>query len=184
MARALVILAQGAEEMEATIAVDVLRRGGVDVVLAGLDGDGPVKCSRGVHIVPDAALSDAKGPFDVIVLPGGLEGARRLAESPAVGDLLRAQEAAGLTTAAICAAPIALARHDVYAAHKLTSYPSVHDVVGKHGELVLAPVVTDRNLVTSQGPGTAFAFALALVERLAGKETADNVRKGMLLPTH
>ncbi len=182
MAKALVILAQGAEEMETTIAVDVLRRGGVDVVLAGLDGPEPVKCSRGVHIVPDVALAEVKGPFDVIVLPGGLEGARRLSESPAVGALLRAQEAAGLTTAAICAAPIALAKHAVYGDHRLTSYPSVHDVVGAHGELVLSPVVTDRNLVTSQGPGTAFAFALALVERLAGKETADNVRKGMLLP--
>lgn len=182
MARALVILATGAEEMEATITVDVLRRGGVDVVLAGLDGEAPVKCSRGVHIVPDAALSATKGPFDVIVLPGGLEGARRLAESPLVGELLRAQEAAGRTTAAICAAPIALAKHAVYAGHRLTSYPSVHDVVSAHGELVLAPVVIDRNLVTSQGPGTAFAFALALVERLTGEETADNVRKGMLLP--
>lgn len=184
MARALVILAQGAEEMETTIAVDVLRRGGIEVVLAGLDGADAVKCSRGVHIAPDAALSDVKGPFDVVVLPGGLEGARRLAASEAVGALLRAQEAAGLTTAAICAAPIALAKHEVYGGRKLTCYPSVHDVVGAHGELTTSAVVIDRNLVTSQGPGTAFAFALALVERFAGKETEINVRKGMLLPTH
>lgn len=183
MARALVILAQGAEEMETTITVDVLRRGGVDVVLAGLDGDGPVKCSRGVRIVPDAALSAAEGPWDVVVLPGGAEGARRLAESKAVGDLLRAQEAAGRAAAAICAGPGAIAKHGVYAGRKLTSHPSVHDVVGGHGELAAQAVVDDRNLVTSQGPGTTFAFALALVERLAGKETAENVRKGLLLPT-
>jgi protein DJ-1 len=181
MARALVILAAGAEEMETTITVDVLRRGGVDVVLAGLDGDGPVKCSRGVRIVPDAALSAAEGPFDVVILPGGLEGARRLAESPLVGQLLRAQEAQGLTAAAICAAPIALARHDVFAGRKLTSYPSVHDIVGAHGTLAPGAVVVDRNLVTSRGPGTAFAFALALVERFAGTETAESVKKGMLL---
>lgn len=181
MARAIVILAQGAEEMEATISIDVLRRGGVDVTVAGLDGAGPVKCSRGVVLTPDAALADAEGPFDVIVLPGGLEGARRLAESPAVGELLRAQERAGRTTAAICAAPIALARHEVYTGHRLTSYPSVHDVVGAHGTLTEGKVVTDRNLVTSQGPGTAFDFALALVERLRGPEIADAVRKGMLL---
>jgi protein DJ-1 len=181
MARALVILAQGAEEMEATITVDVLRRGVIEVVLAGLDGAGPVLCSRGVRIVPDAALADAKGPFDVVILPGGLEGARRLSESSAVGDLLRAQEAAGRAAAAICAAPMAIARHGVFAGHKLTCYPSVDDVVSAHGELTEAPVVIDRNLVTSRGPGTAFAFALALVERLASKEKADEVRKGMLL---
>ena len=55
MARALVIMAQGSEEMETTITVDVLRRGGIDVVLAGLDGREPVECSRGVRIVPDVA---------------------------------------------------------------------------------------------------------------------------------
>lgn len=181
MATALVILAQGGEEMEATITIDVLRRGGVDVVVAGLDGDAPVLCSRKVRIVPDVALAAAKGPFDVVILPGGLEGAKRLSESTAVGELLRAQEAAGRAVAAICAAPIALARHDVFAGHRLTGYPSVHDEIAKHGELVSASVVQDRNLVTSQGPGTAFAFALALVERLAGKETADQVRKGLLL---
>lgn len=181
MARALVILAQGAEEMETTITVDVLRRGGVEVVLAGLDGEGAVLCSRGVRIVPDMALSAATGLFDVVVLPGGLEGAKRLSESPAVGHLLRAREAAGLTTAAICAAPIALVKHGVYAGRKLTSHPSVHDTVAPHGELTAGPVVIDRNLVTSQGPGTTFAFALSLVEQLVGKDTADNVRKGMLL---
>ena len=184
MARALVIIAQGSEEMETTITVDVLRRGGIDVILAALDGPAPVLCSRGVRLVPDAALADVTGPFDVIVLPGGNEGARRLSESPAVGALLRAQEAAGRATAAICAAPIALAKHAVYGGRKLTSYPSVHDVIRDHGDVVAQPVVEDRNLITSQGPGTTFAFALALVERLAGKETADNVRKGMLLPVH
>jgi len=181
MARALVILAQGAEEMEATITIDVLRRGNIDVQVAGLDGDNPVLCSRGVRIVPDVALSAAKGPFDVIILPGGTDGAKRLSDSQAVGDLLRSQQTEGRAVAAICAAPTALVKHDVFPAHKLTGYPTTHDVLAKHGEVVQSPVVEDRNLITSQGPGTTFAFALALVERFAGKETADTVRKGLLL---
>jgi protein DJ-1 len=181
MARALVIIAQGSEEMEATITVDVLRRGGVEVTLAGLDGGGPVVCSRGVRILPDAALSEVTGPFDLVVLPGGNEGARRLGESAAVGEWLRAQEAAGRTTAAICAAPTALVKHGVHAGYRLTGYPSTQQSLGAHGELVAEAVAIDRNLVTSQGPGTTFAFALSLVERLVGKETADDVRKGMLL---
>lgn len=183
MKRALVIIAEGSEEMETTITVDVLRRGGVSVVLAGLDGAEPVLCSRGVRLVPDAALSDVAGPFDVIVLPGGNEGARRLAESPAVGELLREQEQAGRAVAAICAAPTALVKHGVYAGHKLTGYPTVRATLGGHGELAQGPVVEDRGLITSLGPGTTFDFALALVSRLAGKETADTVRKGMLLPS-
>lgn len=70
---ALVILADGAEEMEAVIAVDVLRRGGVDVTVAGLKGTEAVQCSRKVRILPDRALQEVKGEkFDAVVLPGKL----------------------------------------------------------------------------------------------------------------
>lgn len=169
--------------MEVTIAVDVLRRAEVDVVLAGLDGAEPVRCSRGLRVLPDAALSEARGTFDVIVLPGGKGGADRIAGSAAVGDLLRAQAAAGRLVAAICAAPIALRAHGVFAGSRMTCHPSVNDVVAAHGRLVESPVVTDGQLLTSQGPGTAFLFALALVERLRGAETAAKVRGPMMLPS-
>lgn len=181
--RALVILAEGAEEMEATITVDVLRRAEVEVVLAGLDGSAPVRCSRGMSIVPDKGLAEAGGDFDVIVLPGGKGGADRLASSQAVGELLRAQVTAGRTVAAICAAPIALKAHDVFKGSEMTCHPSVKDVVSEHGRLAPGTVVHDGQLVTSQGPGTAFAFALALVERLQGAEVMEKVRGPMMLPS-
>ena len=70
--KALVLVADGSEEMETVIVVDVLRRGGVDVTLAGVTSGEPVKCSRNVVIVPDCSLDEAasKGPYDAIVLPG------------------------------------------------------------------------------------------------------------------
>lgn len=180
--RALVILAEGAEEMETTIIVDVLRRAEVEVVLAGLDGPGPVRCSRGVRLVPDVDLSAVTGDFDVVVLPGGKGGADRLAGAPAVGERLHAQAQAGRLVAAICAAPIALASHGLFQGRRMTCHPSVNDVVSAHGALVARPVVEDGQLVTSQGPGTAMAFALALVARLRGEEIAAKVRAPMMLP--
>lgn len=180
--RALVILAEGAEEMETTIIVDVLRRAEVDVVLAGLDGPAPVRCSRGVLLVPDAALSDVTGDVDALVLPGGKGGAERLAASPAVGERLRAQAAAGRLVAALCAAPVALAAHGLFAGRRMTCHPSVYDIVTAHGQLAAGPVVDDGQLVTSQGPGTAFLFALRLVERLRGPDVAARVRAPMMLP--
>ncbi len=165
--RALVFLAQGAEEMEVTIVVDVLRRAGVEVVLAGIDGPGPVRCSRGVVLVPDAALAACAGEdFDAIVLPGGAEGARRLAESATVGTLARAQVAAGRVLAAICAAPGGFAALGVGAGASVTCHPSVRAAVAAHGRHVDARVVQDGVIVTSQGPGTAFEFALAVAARL------------------
>jgi protein DJ-1 len=182
--RALVILAEGAEEMEATIAVDVLRRAEIEVVLAGLDGADPVRCSRGMRVVPDTSLAEVGGAdFDVIVLPGGKGGAERLAGSAAVGDLLRAQVAAGRTVAAICAAPIALRTHGVFEGSRMTCHPSVNEVVGGHGRLTAGAVVADGQLITSQGPGTAFLFALSIVERLKGPDVAEKVRGPMMLPS-
>lgn len=113
--KALVILSPGAEEMETVISTDVLRRAKINVILAGLDSGDPVECSRNVRIVPDMSLDEAasKGPFDVVVLPGGLGGSKRLAASDKVKQVLQSQEAAGNIVAAVCAAPSALLAHGI-----------------------------------------------------------------------
>lgn len=182
--RALVLLAEGAEEMEAVICVDVLRRAGIEVVLAGLDGAAPVQCSRGVVIVPDAALGDVKDqPFDVVVLPGGVGGADRLAASTEVGALLRERESRGAYVAAVCAAPAVLATHGVFAGRAMTSHPSVAEKLAEHARRNDDPVVHDGSLITSQGPGTSLLFALSIVDALCGHEKAQSVRSPMQIPS-
>jgi len=113
--KALVVLSPGAEEIETVIPVDVLRRAKISVTLAGLESASPVKCSRDVQIVPDMSLEEAstKGPYDVVVLPGGLGGSKRLAESAMVKEVLETQERAGRHVAAVCAAPSALLAHGI-----------------------------------------------------------------------
>jgi protein DJ-1 len=180
--KALVLLAPGSEEMEAVISIDVLRRGGIEVTVAGLDGADPVRCSRGVVISPDVALDDVIGAFDVLVLPGGAEGAKRLAESARVGDLLRDQELGGRLVAAICAAPIALRAHGVFQGRKFTSHPSVKPLVEEWGDYSEHPVEADGNLITSRGPGTAFAFALRIVGALTDAKRMVEVRAPMMFP--
>jgi protein DJ-1 len=182
MPRVLVLLAPGAEEMETVIVVDVLRRAGFDVVLAGVDGRAPVTCSRQVVLVPDCALAEAQGTFDLIVLPGGAKGAEALAGSTAVQELLRQQERAGRRIGALCAAPVALVAAGVGKGLPLTSHPSVKARLAGHGPYREDRVVRAGKLVTSRGPGTAFEFALALVEDLAGSEAARKVAEPMLLP--
>lgn len=121
-------------------------------------------------------------PFDVVVLPGGLGGSKALAESPLVGDLLRQQEASGRLIAAICAAPIALLAHKIGFGKSITSYPSVKDQLTSDYKFVDDQnVVQDGQLVTSRGPGTAFAFAVKLVDILVGADVAKTVANGMLL---
>lgn len=183
---ALVILADGAEEMEAVIAIDVMRRGGIDVTVASLqDAQEVVKCSRDVQIKPDVVglktVVEAGSNFDAIVLPGGGKGAENLASSAAVGDLLRAQESAGRLIGAICAAPTALLAHGVGKGKKVTSYPAFKEKLVGDYSYQEENVVVDLPLITSRGPATSFHFGVSLVENIAGKEAADPLPKAMLM---
>ncbi|MDH3201037.1 MAG: DJ-1/PfpI family protein [Myxococcales bacterium] len=180
--KALVLLAQGNEEMEAVITIDVMRRAGIDVTVAGIDGPDPIRCSRGVVITPDAALEEVSGEYDIIVLPGGAEGAQRLGDAPAVGELLRNQEKAGRWVGAICAAPAALKQHGVFEGRRMTSHPTVRALLDDWAEYSEHSVVEDGNLITSRGPGTAFAFALRIVGALTDAERMVQVRAPMMFP--
>ncbi len=181
MSRALVLVAEGSEETEVIITANVLRRAGVKTVLAGLLGPEIVAGARGLKLVPDVALADAQGPWDAIVLPGGMAGAEAFAASPAVGQLLRDAETQGIVVAAVCAAPIALVAHGVFAGRTLTSYPSVRERVEAHGTWIAADAVEHEGLITGSGPGTCFEFALTLVESLRGSDVADSVRADLLI---
>lgn len=181
MKTALVLLANGCEEMEAVITIDVLRRAEVKVVTAGLDGE-PVVASRGVGLVPDIALDqveDAAG-FDLLVLPGGMGGTHALAADERVLSLVRRYDATpGKRLASICAAALVLDAAGILEGRSFTCYPTVADQI-THETRLGDRVVVDGDLITSQGPGTAFDFALTLVRELQGQDPAREVAKGML----
>lgn len=179
---ALVLLAEGSEEMEVVIVVDVLRRAGLTVTLAGLEGRAATRCSRGVWLVPDMDLSSFHGKADVVVLPGGLRGAEAMAASAAVGALLSAQASRDGFVAALCAAPIVLLAHGLFRGRAMTSHPSVRAQIEGYADYRETAVVVDDNLVTSRGPGTSFEFALRIIALLMGREVADSVRGPLMLP--
>lgn len=119
--------------------------------------------------------------FDVVVLPGGLGGAKALADSKAVGDLLQKQEKSGRICAAICAAPTAFLSHSIGLGKKITSYPAFKDQLSGKYTYLDESVVVDGNIVTSRGPGTAFDFGLKLGEILVGAEVTKDAAGKMLL---
>ncbi|XP_055319996.1 protein dj-1beta-like isoform X2 [Sitodiplosis mosellana] len=180
---ALALLANGTEEMEIVITVDVLRRAGVNVTVAGVANAEPTKCSRDVTIMPDKSLQDvAKDVFDVVILPGGLGGTDAFVNSPLVGEVLKAQESSGRLIAAICAAPLALSAHKIGLGKSITSYPSVKDKLTSDFKYVDDQIVVqDDKLITSRGPGTAYQFGLKIAEVLVGADKAKQVANGMLV---
>jgi 4-methyl-5(b-hydroxyethyl)-thiazole monophosphate biosynthesis len=173
-------LASGVEEMEAVIIVDVLRRAEWTVVTAAIE-EGLITASRGVRLAPDKPWADlAPDSFDVLVLPGGAGGVDRLMRHQPLIDCICRFDRAGKWIGAICAAPLVLQAAGILAGKQATCHPGVA------AKLTATPrrndrVVVDGPLVTSQGPGTTFEFALTLVRLLDGDEKARALSQAMVL---
>lgn len=185
MARVLVPLAPGCEELEAVTVTDLLTRAGIEVVTAGLD-DKPVKASRGIVLMPDTTLDAVLDQeFDMIVLPGGLPGADHLNADPRIQQIVKKLNNENRYTAAICAAPRVLATAGLLDNKNATSYPGALDQFKTENmSYQETPVVVDGKVVTSRGPGTAMDFALTLIELLAGKAKRDEVEGPLQRPVN
>lgn len=184
MKRVLVPLAEGFEEMEGIIVVDVLRRAGVQVTTASLQ-PGEVRAARGTRHLADALLSEvADAQYDMVVLPGGAEGARNLEADPVLTKLLQKMKAGGLPIAAICAAPNVLRNLQLLEeGDRFTLHPATLDSGRGATYVANERVVRSGQFTTSVGPGSAFEFALDLVEQLCGPSKRDAVAAPLHLPT-
>lgn len=173
----LTLLAEGFEEIEAVVPIDLLRRAGVDVTTAALGSALPVTGRSGLTVQADTTLAAvADRTFDALFLPGG-PGVKHLRADPRVRPLVRQQAAAGRWVAAICAAPTVLLDAGLLAGRRHTAHFSVAAELPQ-----LLPherVVVDGNLVTSRGAGTAQDFALELIARLVSPEKAAEVAQSI-----
>ena len=182
MSRVLVPLAEGFEEIEAITVVDLLRRAGIEVHTASLDGP-QVTGSHGITVLADEALDAvAATDCDMIVLPGGMPGAEHLRNDARIISLLRRYAADGRYTAAICAAPSVLAHAGLLEERAATSFPGFLHADSAPGiRLRDDAVVVDGKVVTSRGAGTAMEFGLALIELLEGAEVRQRVAERLQL---
>jgi protein deglycase len=178
----LIAIADGSEEIEAVTPIDLLRRAGFNVLVAG-ERD-IVTCSRGVKIVSDVLLEEISGDslFDLIVLPGGGTGTENLMANKHLKLILQTNKFKSNIIAAICAAPTILTEHNLIEKNaKLTSYPSMKDEFENY-DYCEDSVVVHKNFVTSRAVGTAIEFSLKLIEMLAGYEKAKKVADAIVYP--
>ena len=178
---ALVFLAPGFEEIEAITVIDILRRAEMETLVAGLVTN-PIRAARHSRHLAEVHLADVDPAqkFEVVVLPGGAEGAKHLAASPLVGDWLARQRERDQWVAAICAAPTALlARGWLRPEQKIISHPSVHAQFPAGQIQDATRVVVDGKLITSLAAGSAMEFAFEIVRQLRGSDAVSKVNQGV-----
>lgn len=178
---ALVFLAPGFEEIEAITVIDILRRAEIETVVAGLVLD-PITAARSTVHLADVLLADVEPAreFEIVVLPGGAEGAKNLAESSLVRDWLARQRERDQWVAAICAAPTALLAHGwLRPEQKVICHPSVQAQFPAGQLQPQARVVVDGKLITSLAAGSAMEWAFEIVRQLRGAEAAAKVNQGV-----
>lgn len=177
-------LAEGFEEIEALTAVDVLRRAGVDVMTVAMGESKAVTGAHDITVGADLLFAEADySAADMIVLPGGMPGTTHLMESAALGREIQNYVQLGRWVAAICAAPMVLGGLGVLEGKRATIYPGMETHLAGAVTVVDQPVVVDGKIITSRGPGTAMEFALALVEAIKGKTTAEDIRQDLVYAT-
>lgn len=180
MAKVYVFLANGFEDVEALIPVDVLRRGGVDVVTVSTTDSETVESAHGVGINADVMFDDCDfADADLLMLPGGMPGASNLFAHEGVCQALQAQFAAGKKISAICAAPaVVLSQLGILDGKQATCYPGFEQMFTTAeytGELV----TVDGQITTAEGPAAAFPYAYELLAQLVDEQTSNQIAEGM-----
>ncbi|GHV06591.1 4-methyl-5(B-hydroxyethyl)-thiazole monophosphate biosynthesis protein [Campylobacterota bacterium] len=175
--RVLLPITNGFEEIEAITIVDILRRAGASVIIAALEKR-QIVGAHGVALKADAVLGDVLNEnFDLVALAGGGENAQSLSTNADALAVIKRHFEAGRVVAAICAAPIALAKAGVLKG-EYTCFGGCEKTI-ESGKYISAAVVEDGAVITSQGAGTAAAFAFALVARLFDYALAQKLKSTM-----
>lgn len=186
---ATVLLARGFEEIETATIIDILRRADIKVVVASTeDAEGAVAGAHGLSFVPDAHLRTlCTGQTDAVIIPGGAGSCKKLSSDDEALSFIRKCASEVSLVAAICAGPSVLCAAGILPGRSATAYPGyMADVLSAHFSMDPdgREVVVDRGdspaLITSRGPGTAMAFALAVVEHLVGAEARVKIAQEML----
>jgi len=175
-----IFLADGFEEIEAVVTIDILRRAGIDVQTVSIKDSPDVAGAHMITVKADITADKIiKQNLEMIILPGGVPGTNNLQNSEKVQEILRYASENEKILAAICAAPSVLGKAGFLKGKNAVCFPGYEeDLLGANVKKI--PVAIDEKVITSRGAGTAHLFAFEIVSLLKGNEIAEKLKKGML----
>ncbi len=177
-----VLLADGCEPLEVVAPVDVLRRGGVNVMLVSLKDSLTVTTAQNIHMQADAPIGMVDlSNSDLLMIPGGSVGVDNISVNKAATTEIARRMEADEPIAAICAGPTVLGNMGLLNGRKAVCYPGCEEGWPTDVYQTGKDVVVDNNLITATGPGTAAAFGLEILKFLEGEKTANQVAEAMLI---
>ena len=180
MKKALMLFAEGFETVEALMVVDILRRGGVEVTMTSITEEESVKSAQNITVEMDATMGEVDlAEYDAVILPGGMPGTLHLKEHKGLADLLCKFNEKGKRIAAICAAPTVFGALGLLKEKAACCYPGMEEQLNCK-EAKFCSFVTDGNITTSRGVGTAIPFALELIRQLFGNEKASEIAESIV----
>lgn len=180
MAKVYEFLADGFEDIEDLGPVDVLRRGGVEVKTVSISGSLAVTSAHGVEVKADMLFSDADlKDADMLLIPGGMPGAKNIDEHEGVRKALLAQAAEGKLLGAICAGPMVLGHLGLLQGKRATCYPGFEKELAG-AEYTAEPFTVDGNIITGKGPGATLAYAYRILEFFKGERVVRALKQGMM----
>ena len=177
--RLCILVADGVEEMELVVPVDIFRRVHMPVTIVSATEERHITSAHGIHIVADRVLSEVSiDDFDGIVLPGG-PSSFTLKDQPAVLNFVKSFHEHDRWIAAICAAPLILKNAGVLNGQSFCAHPCTYETLS--GVNTEKEVVVDGHLITAKGPGVAADFGLAIVDQIMGRQVAIDISEEMFL---
>jgi len=171
-------LANGFEEIEALMPLDLMRRAGLEVTTVGVGGK-DITGSHGITVKADITDSDlADNAPECVILPGGMPGTKNLDASPVVHKALDDALENNSLICAICAAPMILGKRGILRGKKATCFPGFEEYL--EGATVGGRVVRDGQVITGIGMGAALEFGIEIVAALKGREEAEKLAAAVL----
>ena len=174
----------GSEELEFIAPLDIMRRANLEVDLISANNEDFITSSHKVKILADKKIDEVNNmlDYDAIVIPGGMPGSTLLRDNKKIIEFYQTMYNSGKLVAAICAAPIVLSAAGITDDKEVTSYPGFDKEINYKNYNSEKAVVIDKNVITAQGPAVAILFGYEIVNYLLQDNTAEDVKKAMLVP--
>lgn len=178
-----ILFADGFEEVEALTPCDYLRRAGLEVVMVSMNAERLVTGVHGIGLMCDVTADEAlknidEKPFEMLIFPGGKAGVENLDADPRTDLFLSAAQSQNAFLSAICAGPSLLGKRGFLVGKPAVCYPGFESFLSG-AEISAEPVVCSGRTITAKAAGVASEFAFCLIEKLRGKEAANQVKNAV-----